>query len=75
MRKCLFFFFSDLQAFKKILFCITLESLYNAVLVSGVQHSDSATHTHVPILSQILFPFRLLQNTEQHSLCYIVGPC
>jgi len=59
-----FFFFSDLQAFKKILFYITLESLYNAVLVSGVQHSDSATHTHVPILSQILFPFRLLQNIE-----------
>ena len=27
------------------------------------------------ILFQILFPYRLLQNTEYGSLCYIVGPC
>ena len=26
------------------------------------------------ILFQILFPFRLLQNIEQSSLCYTVGP-
>lgn len=30
------FFFSDLQAFKKILFSIRLELIYHAVLVSGV---------------------------------------
>ena len=30
-----FFFFSDLQAFKKPLFYITVELVYNAVLVSG----------------------------------------
>ena len=36
-------------------------------LASGVQQSDSVTHIHVPILFQILFPFRLLQNIEQ---CY-----
>ena len=32
-------------------------------------------HIHVSILFQILFPFRLLQNTEQSALCYTVGPC
>ena len=47
----------------------------NVVLVSGVQQSDSLIHIHISILSQILFPFRLLQNIEQHSLCYTVGPC
>ena len=45
------------------------------MLVSGVQHSDSVIHTHVSILFQVLFPFRLLQNIEQSSLCYAVGPC
>ena len=47
----------------------------NVVLVSGVQQSDSVIHIHVCILFQILFPFRLLHNTEQGSLCYAVGPC
>ena len=47
----------------------------NVVLVSHVQQSDSVIYTHVFILFQILFPFRLLQNTEQSSLCYTVGPC
>ena len=44
------------------------------MLVSGLQQSDSVIHTHVSILFQILFPFRLLHNTEQSSLCYTVGP-
>ena len=47
----------------------------NVVLVSGVQQSNSVIHIHVYILFQILFPFRLLQNIEQSSLCYTVGPC
>ena len=47
----------------------------DVVLVSGVQQSDSVIHIHVSILSQILFPVRLLQNIEQSSLCYTVGPC
>ena len=46
----------------------------NVVLVSGVQQSDSVRHTHVFILFQILFPFRLLHNIERSSLCYTVGP-
>ena len=45
------------------------------VLVSGVQQSDSVIHVHISILFQVLFPFRLLQSTEQSSLCYTVGPC
>ena len=49
--------------------------IYNVVLVSGVQQSDSVIHIHVSILFQILFPFRLLQSVEQSSLCYTVGPC
>ena len=46
----------------------------NVVLVSGVQQSDSVIHIHVTILFKILFPFRLLQNIEQSSLYYTVGP-
>ena len=46
----------------------------NFVLVSGVQQSDSVIHIHVSILFQVLFPFRLLQDIEQTSLCYTVDP-
>ena len=35
----------------------------------------SYTSIHVSILFQILFAFKLLQSTEQNSLCYTVGPC
>ena len=45
------------------------------MLVSGVQQGDLVIHLHVSILFQILFPFRLLKNIEQSSLCYEVGPC
>ena len=47
----------------------------NVVLVSGVQQGDSVICIHVSILFQILFPFRVLQSTEQSSLCYTGGPC
>ena len=56
-------------------FYIGVQLINNAVLVSGVQQSDSVIHIHVSILFQILFPFRLLQNIEQSSLCCTVGPC
>ena len=36
--------------------------LMYVLLVSGEQQSDSVVHVHVSILSQMLFPFRLLQN-------------
>ena len=45
------------------------------MFVSGVQQSDSVIHRHVSILFQILLPLRLLQNIEQLSLGYAVGPC
>ena len=46
--------------------------IYNVVLVSGVQQSDSIIHIYVTILFQVLFPFQLLPNIEQSSLCYTV---
>ena len=49
--------------------------IYSAVLVSGVQPGQSVTRTHTSTLFLILFPFRLLQNTEENSLCYTVSPC
>ena len=36
--------------------------MYNVVLVSGVQQSDSVMH--VSILFHIIFPYRLLQSIE-----------
>ena len=45
------------------------------VIVSGIQQSDSGIHIHVFILFQILFSFGLLQNIEQHFLCYTIGSC
>ena len=45
----------------------------NAVLLSGVQRNDSVVHIHLSILFKILFPFRLLCNIEQSSLCYTAG--
>ena len=32
-------------------------------------------HLHTHILFQILFPYRLLENIKNSSLCYTVGPC
>ena len=46
------------------LFYIGAELINNVVLVSGVQQSGSVIHMYVSVLSQILFPFRLLQNIE-----------
>ena len=46
----------------------------NIVLISDVQQSDSVIHIHASVLFQILFPIRLLQNIEQSSLCYTIGP-
>ena len=70
-----FFFFLVIFLFFNFLFCIGVQLIDNVVLVSGVQQSDSVIHIHVSILFHILFSIRLLQNTEQSSLCYTVGPC
>ena len=42
------------------------------MLVSGIQQTDSVLYIY--LLFQICFPFRLLYNIEQGSLCYTVGP-
>ena len=59
--------------------CVSIPALQilinNVVIVSGIQQSDSVIHINVPVLFQIIFPFRLLHNIEQSSLCYTVGPC
>ena len=58
----------------KMLYYVGVSLNNKVVVVSSVQQSDSVIHINVSILFQILFPFRLLQNMEQHSLCCIVGP-
>ena len=60
-----------------LLFLIEVQLIYNVVLVSGVQYSYSVTytHTHIYLLSQLLFHYRLLQNFQYNSLFYTVGPC
>jgi len=44
--------------------------IYNVMLVSGVQQSDSVIHAHISGFFQILFPYRLLENIQYSSLCY-----
>ena len=48
--------------------------IYNVVLVTGVQKSESVIYIHISTLFQILFLHRPLQSIEQSSLCYTVGP-
>ena len=43
---------------------IEIQWTYNVVLVSGVRQSESAIHIHISILFQILFPYKLVHNTE-----------
>ena len=57
-----------------IIIFIAVQLIYNVVLVSGVQQSESVMHIHIPTLFEILFPCRSLQSIEQCSLCYTVGP-
>ena len=44
------------------------------MLVSGVLQRDSVMHMQVSLLFQILSFFTVFHNTEQSSLCCIVGP-
>ena len=50
-----------------------LAGRFSTTELSGEQQRDSALHIHVSILSQIALPSRLPYNTEQSSMCYIVG--
>ena len=51
----------------------------SGAIVHGLQRVGynwmTFTESRYPLLFQILFPYRLLQNIEQISLCCIVGPC
>ena len=54
-----------LDALKKtFLIFIGVELIYNGVLISAIQESESVIHIHISILFQILFLFRLLQTIE-----------
>ena len=61
------------------IFFIEIQLIYNVVLVSSVQQSASFIHIYIYIyiyiLFQIIFHYRLLQDTEYSSQCYTVGPC
>ena len=56
--------------FLKLIF-IGVQLLYNVVLVSTVQQSESGVCIHISPLFWISFPFRSPQSIEQSSLCYI----
>ena len=60
---------------KNLLLYIGVYFINNVMLVSVVQQSDSVIHIHISILFQTLFPFKLLHNIKQSSLCFTVGPC
>ena len=47
---------------KSLLFCISVWLIYNVVLVLGMQQSDSVMDGSM--LSQSLFPYKLLKDTE-----------
>ena len=49
-----------------------VELIYNVVLVSGTQQSDSVIHTYISIFFRFFLPYRLLQNFEYSSP---VEPC
>ena len=56
-----------------------VDSLPLSHLRSPYLHMHVCAHTHtqidIDIVFQILFSYRLLQNTEYGSLCCTVGPC
>ena len=52
---------------------IRVQLIYNVVLVSAVQQSESVIHIHISTLFQILFPYGSLQSIEQSSLCSTAG--
>ena len=56
-----------------LIYFIEVELIYNTVLVSGVEQSDSVLY--VWILFQIIFHCRLLHNIEYSSLCYTGNSC
>ena len=62
------FFF---KGFTKGFFKIEVQLIYNAVLISAVQQSDSV----IWLLFHVLLQYSLSQDVEYGSLHYVVGPC
>ena len=60
-------------SFFKTTFCWSIVDLQNCVSFSCTA-VFSYTYWHISILFQILFHYRLLQDTECSPLCYPVGP-
>ena len=64
-----------------VFFKIEVYLIYNVVSISGIQQSDSVIQIYIYIsyiyknVFQILFHFRLLQELEYSSLCYLVEFC
>ena len=56
-----------------LIFILYWNILNDVVLVFGYTTKLFSYTQHVPILFQIIFLFRLLQNIEQSSQCYTVG--
>ena len=44
--------------------------IYNVMLVSGIWQNESVID--IATVFEVLFPYRLLQSIEQHSLCHTV---
>ena len=58
-------------------YIIDVYLIYKVVLVSGVQQSNSVIQIYIKYIYSFSdsFYYRLSQNIEYSSLCYIVGPC
>ena len=76
LKFAIFFFFHPFLSPGFKLFILSWGiAISDVVVVSGEQQRDSAMHVHAFMLLQTPLPFRLAHNTEQSSLCYIVGSC
>ena len=55
-------FFFRLLFFICFIFYVEVKLIYNVVIISAIQKSDSVVHVHASVLFQILFPHGLSQN-------------
>ena len=58
---------------KKKVYFIEVQLIYNVVLISTVQQSDSVIHIYIFFF--IFFSIMVYHKIEYSSLCYTVGPC
>ena len=54
----------------KIYFIEVCNKVYNVVLISAVQQSDSVIYVYIYILFHVLFCYGLSQDIEYTSPCY-----